>query len=731
MVTLSPAEQSARLADLCGGDDGLRTEVQKLLRGDAEGWRIDRGTAWHTDGVRHRDAPERIGKLRIVQTLGEGATGVVYLAEQERPKRRVAVKVLKQGVTPDAVRRFEHEWEIAARLHHPSIAQVYGVGIEPEGRAYLVLEYIEGPSITAYVSRFNPSVAERVRLMISVCRAVAHAHAHGVIHRDLKPANIMVDLSGSEATPKVLDFGIARLAGEATMTGVGQLMGTLGYMSPEQTRGRSAEIDTRSDVYALGVLLYELLAGVPPIETSLADLPASVWRIQSDPPRPLAEVCPGVSADLSTIVHKALSKEKEHRYQTAEELAADLERCLRLEPIMARPPTLRYYFGRFVDRHRGATSVVLVMFLVVLAATGLWWRSAVEARRDAVAIEQVAVLLEETRDLIWPQAGTKALRERVVADFAPIVEQFVRRHPENETMQRTHARLLAARASLLAEDGRADDAAILYSQARELSKRLAGPNLSMGDAARTLAYCTIRLGDLANTAGRPLDAERFYREAFVIEEALATAAPADLRAADNLTWSLERLAHLAFVRSDLDEAIALGERRVAAAERLVMREPSRKASLYAAMCARGTLAGYCTRRDRPHDATDHYRRAVELGRRVLAAGPVEADHVVRFLIYRAGWVRNTRAIGEPLKPDMNPEEGFTIVQRLGALEPDSPAMRSAWYEAACGALIHADISGEPTGPLEDFFRWMAEWRIMRDRDSVSLQAWLEHQACHD
>jgi hypothetical protein len=375
LVDLPEHERKAHLDRECGSDDALRAELEGLLA---------HGTA--RDGFLERPAlrigpelPQRIGRFRIVRKLADGGMGSVYEAEQENPRRLVALKVLQdERLQPQGLKRFEREAELLAKLRHPGIAQVLEAGTfrAAEGeplRPYYAMELIHGLPIDAYADARGLSVGERLELMARLCDAVEHAHAAGVIHRDLKPANVLVDEQGQ---PKILDFGIARApsGGATRQTEAGEVLGTLTYMSPEQAAGRPEELDKRSDVYALGVMLYQLLARRLPYDLGGQSLVEAGRTIQEhDPPR-LGLFGPELRGDVETIVAKALAKEKQRRYDDAAALAADLRRHLSHEPIAARPTSAVYQLRKFARRNRGLVGGVvaaLVTLLVTLVVVSL------------------------------------------------------------------------------------------------------------------------------------------------------------------------------------------------------------------------------------------------------------------------------------------------------------------------------------------------------------------------
>jgi eukaryotic-like serine/threonine-protein kinase len=343
------ADRAAFLDARCGGNAALRREVDVLVSSldlpDDDF--LDPGSIPSLD-MTAVDGPlqpgTRLGSFLVLHALGSGGMGVVYAAQQDRPRRMVAIKVLRRGYRhPEVLRRFENEAEVLGRLQHPGIAQVFA--FSPGDRtmpAHLVMELVSGPPLTDYARAQQLSIADRVALTIKLAAAVQHAHDRGVIHRDLKPANVLVADGGQ---PKVLDFGIARATGADVRritqhTSQGQLMGTLAYMSPEQLRGRPDDIDVRSDVYALGVLLYRMLAERLPFEVGDVPWPEALQRMIDTQPKPLGAVNPLLAGPLEHIVSRAMYRDAGGRYQTAADLAADLDAFLDgRRPAAAAPST--------------------------------------------------------------------------------------------------------------------------------------------------------------------------------------------------------------------------------------------------------------------------------------------------------------------------------------------------------------------------------------------------------
>ena len=390
----APADvRDALLNEAAQVDEALRGELESLLvsHGSDEapvaGAVEQAASTW----AEQADGLVQLGQYKIIRKLADGGMGTVYLAEQERPRRQVALKVIRGGLaSPDAMRRFELEAELLGTLEHPGIATIHEAGTEdtPLGPLpFFAMEYVDGPPLDEH-GQWLP-IPEKLALLAAVCDAVQHAHQKGIVHRDLKPANVLVDAQGQ---PKVLDFGVARLQSDdaRTLTQQGQIVGTLLYMSPEQVRGDSAAIDTRADVYALGAVGYTLLAGRPPHQLDGLPITAAATAILDTSPRRLGVEDARLRGDVETIIDKALAKEPERRYSSAEALAADLRHHLADEPIAARPPSALYVLRKFTRRHRAP-----VVAAVLLAVALLWGlistsRSAAREARERARADTVA-----------------------------------------------------------------------------------------------------------------------------------------------------------------------------------------------------------------------------------------------------------------------------------------------------------------------------------------------------
>ncbi len=392
-----PTDERRLFLERQASDPRIAAEVEALLEADFEGGRTEAlpiRLANSPSTSRDVTLPERIGSYTLVDKLGEGGMGIVYRAAQESPIRReVAIKVIRVGPhDSSALSRFEAERQVLALLNHPNIAKVFEAGTTAEGAPYFVMELIQGVPITDYLGATDLSVREKIRLSIQVAKALQHAHQRGVIHRDIKPSNVLVTQRDGAAVPVVIDFGIAKVFEgpefSPELTKTHQIIGTPNYMSPEQLRLSGAAVDTRSDVYALGVLLYELVTGTPPYDFNSRES-QSLYAIQKiiterEPERPSDRIrtdsktrkvnttrsrSQSIKRDLDWVIMKCLEKDPNRRYDTVAELTTDLERYLNYEPVSAGPPTAFYRIRKLVRRHRLFFSSLGIVFLCL--ATGL------------------------------------------------------------------------------------------------------------------------------------------------------------------------------------------------------------------------------------------------------------------------------------------------------------------------------------------------------------------------
>ncbi|MBK9386300.1 MAG: tetratricopeptide repeat protein [Planctomycetes bacterium] len=454
----SAEARQAYLDRSCAGDAALRAAVERLLASDVEARDSFLSAPALEPSVAGEQAGDLIGRYKLLQEIGEGGMGTVWMAEQREPViRKVALKIVKLGMdTREVIVRFESERQALALMDHPNIAKVLDGGATASGRPYFVMELVRGVPITEFADKAKLGLRDRLELFGKVCEAIQHAHHKGVIHRDIKPSNVLVTLHDGVPVPKVIDFGIAKatsaeLTQRTLFTQYGQILGTPEYMAPEQAEMSGLDIDTRADVYSLGVLLYELLTGTKPFDARDAlkqGFQELLRRIREvDPAKPSTRISTlgerasptaanrqvnvaGLSArlrgDLDLIVMKALEKDRTRRYDTPIAFAGDVERFLRDEPVLAAPPSASYRFRKFVRRRRKTVAAgALVLALLVLGILGTsfgLWRARIAAEEERMAkLEADARRTEAERNLGYARKGNEILT-RVVGRIDPLRE---------------------------------------------------------------------------------------------------------------------------------------------------------------------------------------------------------------------------------------------------------------------------------------------------------------------
>ncbi len=470
------SERSAYLDERCGDDAELRREIDELLRHQKL-----LGTFLETTPVGAvtfdqpvNDKPGvQIGPYKLREQIGEGGFGVVFVAEQLEPvRRKVALKVIKPGMdSKQVIARFEAERQALALMEHPNVARVLDAGTTGSGRPYFAMELIHGVPITDFCDGQNLTTNDRLQLFVDVCQAVQHAHQKGIIHRDIKPSNVMVTMHDHRPVVKVIDFGVAKalacaLTDKTIYTAYGQMIGTPMYMSPEQAQLSGLDIDTRSDVYSLGVLAYELLTGCPPFDKDSLDKAGfdEMRRIilEEEPRRPsvlvstlraeqLSTVCdrrqidvgrlsPSLQGELDWIVMKSLDKDRTRRYETAASLADDVKRHLNGDAVHACPPTTSYRVSKFVHRHRAAVGVVAAMLLLLVAGIAVTTWQAIRAM-NAEALAQAR--LEDSEN-----ARAQSEKDREAAVAAQEKAEAARKEAESARQEAELARREAEAASI-------------------------------------------------------------------------------------------------------------------------------------------------------------------------------------------------------------------------------------------------------------------------------------------
>jgi eukaryotic-like serine/threonine-protein kinase len=481
-----------------------------------------------------------LGRYRLLQKTGEGGMGEVWLAEQREPvHRRVAIKLIKAGMnTREVIARFESERQALALMDHPAIARVLDAGSTPRGTPYFVMEYVAGPPIATYCDNHRLSTRERLELFVRVCEGVQHAHQKAIIHRDLKPSNILVTEVDGHPAPKIIDFGVAKalaqkLTAESLCTRVGTLIGTPEYMSPEQALSSGEDIDTRSDVYSLGIILYELLAGMPPLELRNValdeflrklreeDAPKPSTRIRSQAPATSIEVARRrrtepptlvrqIRGELDAMVLKALEKDRSRRYPSTSDFAADIERYLNNEAVLAVPPSLAYRARKFARRHRAGLIIASAFTLVLIVAAVFSIRQSIRANKEAAIARAVNDFLQ--KDML----GQASAYNQSKPDPNITVRTALDRAAQN--ISEKFAGQPEVEASIRETIGNAYEGLGLYAEAREqMEPALALRLRTLGNENPKTLWAMNSLAWIAEHQGKYGEAETLYSQALGIE----------------------------------------------------------------------------------------------------------------------------------------------------------------------------------------------------------------------
>jgi len=683
------------LARTCGADAALRLEVEDLLShaGSAAPGILDGGPT--------SLAPERVSLeipgFRILELIAAGGTGVVYRAEQAVPRRDVALKVLRlDSLAAGQVARFRREAEILGSLQHPGIAQVHGAGVLEGGSValpWIAMELVQGVPIDRYVGERALEPRAVLGLFLEVCEAVEHAHLRGVVHRDLKPAHVLVDAAGRA---RVVDFGIARggpVDESAPPTRTGALLGTLAYMAPEQARGER-EVDARADVYALGVVLFELLTRRLPIAVEGRELFAVLREVCEAEPERLSRARPDLPRDLDAVLAMALEKDPARRYADAGELGADLARVIALRPVRARHRGALDRLAKGVRRNPAlALALVSVCLALALGLTIALLALALERRQRARTSETLDFLAE----LATGRARKLGLVERERADLeraAELIQRHVELDPGSRPVRNALARTLYDLGSL--DQARNDLPAMRarMERARELLEDLVWEDPRDVVSETQLSRVYAKLGEAARDGGDLAGRDQWFARAHAILERLVREHPDDREQLEDLGWSLARLADAAARGGDLAQAERLARRRLEEAELIANAEPDNWKYVYNLSDAHHMLA----RIDVEH-ARAHALSALALARRLRAIEPDRRDFVSWTVetCRRAAEVLEQAGEGDPARACAR--EALMAAEELARADPQRPAhlgiLAAAARELArLGACAGAPEDGE-------------------------------------
>jgi len=673
----SNAERQAYLDEACAGDAELRARVARMLSAQAEAGSflekaaITAGATLHTMPVSTESAGTNVGRYKLLQPIGEGGFGTVWMAEQREPiKRRVALKIIKLGMdTRQVIARFEAERQALAMMDHPNIAKVFDAGATETGRPYFVMEYIKGVPILEYCDTEKLDTTARLELFSSVCHAIQHAHQKGIIHRDIKPSNVLVTMHDGVPVPKVIDFGIAKatsseLTTKTLFTEHRQMIGTPAYMSPEQAEMSGLDIDTRSDIYSLGVLLYELLTGTTPfahkelLSKGFAEMMRIIRDVEPDKPstrlsslgdngtrtalqrhagdlRKLSLILRG---DLDWIVMKCLEKDRKRRYETASGLAADIQRHLKDEPVTAGAPGAAYKLRKFVKRNRasviaGGVIAAALLLGVVGTTTGMVWALSEKTRATAAKEEETKARerAETTAKFVTTALKSSDARNdgggqdvTVWAAMGNAIKDIDSGRFKDDP--ETEAALQDTIAMILISNGRYAEALPLYAQALETRQRiLPGDNAYVGDSLNHLALVLLvlcRFEEAEPVAVRALEMNRRLH-------------PGDHK---DVGDSLNYLARARLAMGRVPEAEELYVQSLEMWQRL---HPGDNVDVAVCLSTLAEVRGVLGRLD---DAERLYVQALEMNQRLYKGDyPNTANAIVRLAIVRQAQGRNAEA----------------------------------------------------------------------------------------
>jgi serine/threonine protein kinase len=750
---LAADERAAYLAERCDQDADLRQRIEGMLEADAAAGEFFKTHGAPSPMVILADASlspsiekpgDRIGRYKLLQQIGEGGMGLVYMAEQDQPVRRsVALKIIKLGMdTRQVVARFEAERQALAMMNHPHIAKVFDAGATDSGRPYFVMELVRGIPITEYCDKNCLPTPQRLDLFILVCQAVQHAHQKGVIHRDLKPSNILVTLNDGIPWPMIIDFGIAkatnqRLTEKTLFTHFEQMIGTPAYMSPEQAEMSKLDVDTRTDIYALGVLLYELLTGTTPfptkellslgyremqrtivereplhLSTRLSTMANEertvVAKSRSTEASNLAKLFRG---DLDWIAMKCLEKDRARRYDTANALAGDVQHYLSNEPVVACPPSAGYRLRKFVRRNKGpvlAAGFVLLTLVVGIIGTTLGLieagrqRDLVDGQRKELAERNRALqaahehehlLNERARQAIESVTSETAIEQltrqkELSPDQKDFLDKMIQYYAESnqeggatEQERTRQARAYYRMGRLNQILGRPRDGENAYRRAVSLFQQLAADFPTRPEFRQELASSHNTLGNLLHATGRLKEAESAYIEALAILKHLAADFPTRPEFRQALAGIHNNLGNLLHATGRLTEAESAQAEALAIRKQLAADFPTAPILSRALAMSHNSLGWLFQDTKRLEKAESAFRDAVALQKQAVADFPNQPEFRLELAQIHNNLGNVLRDTARPKEAEAAHAEALAIYKQLVADFPNRPEFRQELADA--------------------------------------------------